>query len=87
MNALFFFIQWIVSDAIQPCVQCKFFKKDLFTDSKFGKCTLYPKAVENNDFFVTGIETPKKIDYTYCTVARTFESMCGKSGKYYQKVQ
>lgn len=86
MNALFFFIQWIVSDAIQPCVQCKFFKKDFLSDPKFGKCTLYPKPVENY-FLVTGIETPKKIDYDYCTVARTFDSMCGKDGKYYQKVQ
>jgi hypothetical protein len=85
MNTLFFLI--LVSDAIQPCVKCKFFKNNFFTDSKFGKCSLYPKSVENSDFFVTGIETPKKIEYTYCSVARTFESMCGEEGKFYQKAQ
>ena len=77
----------MVSDAIQPCIKCKFFKNNLFTDSKFGKCSLYPRSVENNDFFVTGIETSKKIEYTYCSVARTFDSMCGKDGKFYQKIQ
>ena len=83
MNVLLFMVQWILSDAIQPCVQCKFFKKDFLSDPKFGKCTLFSKPIENY-FLVTGIETPKKIDYDYCTVARTFDSMCGEEGKYYQ---
>jgi hypothetical protein len=87
MNALFFLIQWIVSDAIQPCVQCKFFKKDFWSDSKFGKCALYPKPMEDDSYFVTGRKTTQKIEYTFCSIARTDESMCGNDGKYYQKVQ
>lgn len=87
MKILCFLI--LVSDAIQPCVQCKFFKKDFWMGPKFGRCTLYPKPVEDNDidFFVTGIETPKKIDYDYCSVARMCDCKCGKDGKFFQKVQ
>ena len=81
-------MQWVLSNAIQPCVQCKFFKKDFWSNSKFGKCSLYPKPIEEDtNFFVTGRKTPQKIDYNFCIVARTFDSMCGKDGKYYQKVQ
>ena len=87
MNA-FFLIQWIVSDAIQPCVKCKFVKKDFF-HPQFGKCALYPIPMEepvDNFYLVTGNKSPpKKIDYHYCNTARTFDSMCGKDGKYYQK--
>ena len=54
---------------------------------KFGRCTLYPKPIEDNDFFVTGMKTQKKIEYSFCSVARTFESMCGEDGKFYQKDQ
>ncbi len=83
-----FLIQWIVSDAIQPCVQCKFFKNDFWTLPRFGKCTLYPKPMEEDpNYFVTGRKMTQKIDYTFCVVARTFDSMCGEDGKYYQKIQ
>jgi hypothetical protein len=87
MNVLLFVIQWIVSEAIQPCVQCKFFKKDFWNDPKFGKCTLFSTPVEDYDYLVTGMKTPKKVEYDFCSIARKYESMCGKEGKFFQKVQ
>lgn len=81
------FLLIIVSEAIQPCTQCKFFKKNFWTDPTFGKCTLFSKPVEDDNFFVTGIQTPKKMDYYYCSTARTLDSMCGNDGTFYQKVQ
>ena len=55
MNTLFFLMLW-VSDAIQPCVTCKFVKKDFF-HPQFGKCALYPIPVEepvDKFYLVTG---------------------------------
>jgi hypothetical protein len=85
MKTLFLIL--LTSDAIQPCVKCKYFKNDFWTLSKYGKCTLYPKPIEDDAFFVTGVKTPKKIEYSFCSTARMSDSMCGEEGKYYQKVQ
>jgi len=61
------------------CVDCKFYTKNLFGFSEFGKCALFPK--ENNSFLVNG---HKNKEYYYCYTSREFEDMCGKDGKCYQ---
>jgi hypothetical protein len=61
-------------------VNCKFFKKDFFTMTKFAKCTLFPKVQEeDSQFYVTGIPEKKPIEYDFCSVLRMYE--CGKEGK------
>ncbi len=86
---VFYMSRIILSNSLQTnekklCVNCKFFKKDFFTDPKFGKCALYPKEEENNYYFVTG-KLDKRIDYGYCSVSRMFDTYCGKEGKFYQE--
>ena len=67
------------------CINCKFFKNDLIfsimNENKYGKCLAFPIEKDDNDFLVTGI---KKIEYNFCTIARTYEDMCGKEGKMYE---
>ena len=44
------------SNQIRPklCIDCKFYKKDFFTSSEFGKCSFFPIEKKNCDFLVTG---------------------------------
>jgi len=75
------------------CVNCKFFKNDLIFDiaseKRYGKCLAFPIVTEENendynDFLVTGIKKNKIIEYSYCSIARRSEDMCGKGGKMYK---
>lgn len=65
------------------CIDCKFFKNDLF-GKNFGKCLLFEKTENYDDFLVDGKKRNKKIDYYYCSIARQFDDMCGKDGKLYE---
>lgn len=64
------------------CVNCKFFINSDNGDNKYSKCSFFPSDVSHVNFLVTGVENNK---YNYCSVARSFESMCGKEGKAYKK--
>lgn len=63
------------------CINCKFFTNRFMDDNKFGKCSLFRKSERDIDYFVTGIE--KNSDFTFCSVARNYDNMCGKEGKKY----
>ena len=75
------------SELIKPkfCVNCKYFIKNYFAGNKFGKCSLLPIEIEDNDFLVDGSRENKKMDYNYCSIARQYDNMCGKEGKLYEK--
>ena len=63
------------------CINCKFFTNNIITRNEFGKCSLFPIVEKNDEFLVTG---NKKVDYTYCSIARKYDDMCGKEGKKYK---
>jgi hypothetical protein len=65
------------------CVNCKFFKNNFYTASKFGKCTKFPQS-DLDYTLVDGISVKKKQEYYYCSTARMSSGMCGKEGKFYQ---
>ena len=67
---------------IQPklCVNCKFFMNDFISGNKYGKCYFFPKTEMDIDL-VTGIK--KNYKYQFCSIARDYDSMCGKEGKKY----
>ena len=69
------------------CINCKFFKSDIpfYFNKEFGKCTQYPKIIDEVDtnFFVTGIKKKQKIEYQYCSIVRGNEDNCGQEGKFY----
>jgi hypothetical protein len=77
------------------CKNCKFLIPDnsffcfsLFDDSnvRYGKCSRFQEELtdsEKMDYLVTG--KLSKPTYKYCSIARTYDSMCGEEGKYYEK--
>lgn len=65
------------------CIDCKFFKKDLFSN-KYGKCLMFIIEDDNKSFLVDGIDRTR-IEYQYCAVARKYDYMCGEEGKLYVK--
>ena len=86
------FVSIFYAYTIKPkfCIDCKFFRKDKL-DDKYGTCILFPKKDDdyNNDdryFLVDGIDNRKKqkIKYYLCSTSRSFDSMCGKEGKFYE---
>ena len=64
------------------CINCKFFTNSFLTNNMFGRCSLFPKEEKRDiNYYVTGIE--KNVEFQYCSIARTFDDMCGKEGKKY----
>ena len=66
------------------CKNCKFFKKDFFTETKFGHCSRFPFQQTDN-YLVDGYKDESPINYYYCSTARSSDHMCGKEGKYYSR--
>jgi hypothetical protein len=83
----FIILSQISASRITPkfCVDCKFYKKDFFTFSEFGKCTLFPVPKDNDYFLVNGNKNDNNIEYHYCSTARNSDRMCGEEGKFYEK--
>ena len=65
------------------CKDCKFFKKDFFTETKYGHCSRFP--IQSTDYYlVDGYKDESPTGYYYCSVARSSDRMCGLEGKYYE---
>ena len=78
----------ISASQIRPklCIDCKFYTKNFFSFSEFGKCTLFPKEKDNSYFLVNGNNNNNNnIEYHYCATARERDRMCGEEGKFYEK--
>jgi hypothetical protein len=91
MNYIIFFYYAFLSifsvNSTKPklCIDCKFFKKDFFTDNKFGKCSLFSKEESNYNYLVDGSKKVNIIGYYFSSTARGFNHMCGEEGKFYEK--
>jgi len=80
-------ITQVLATKIEPkfCIDCKFYKKEFFSFSEFGKCSKF-LFYDDNDYFLVNGKTNWNLDkYYYCSTARKSESMCGKEGQYYEK--
>ena len=71
-------------EKIKFCKDCKFFKKDFSTDTKFGHCSHFPIQETNNYYLVDGFKDTSPTSYHYCATARSSERMCGQEGKYFE---
>ena len=70
------------------CIDCKFFKNNFFSGSEYAKCSAFPIIEiekDNADYLVNGYRKNSKTEYTYCSLARNSERLCGKEGKFYEK--
>jgi len=66
------------------CKDCKFFKKDFFTETKYGHCSHFPFEPTSN-YLVDGYKDDSPASYYYCSTARSSDHMCGPEGKYYSR--
>ena len=73
-----------IPQKIKLCINCKYYKKNIFSNSEYGKCKLFVKENEDNYFLVNGITNNNKENY-YCSTARSSNNMCGKDGTFYEK--
>jgi len=71
-------------DEIKICKDCKFFKKDFYSETKFGHCSHFPNQPNDNYFLVDGFKDTSPTSYHYCATARSSERMCGEEGKYFE---
>jgi hypothetical protein len=65
------------------CIECKHFKKDFFSQPKYGKCTLFPIVLEDDNYEVTGIVATEKLDHQFCLIVRK-HGKCGLEGKLFE---
>ena len=66
------------------CKNCKFFKKDFFTETKFGRCSNFPLQQTDN-YLVDGYKDKSPVHYYYCSTARSSDRMCGPEGRGYSR--
>jgi hypothetical protein len=68
---------------INFCKNCKYILPDSFfiPNNDFAKCALYNKIKNDENYLVTGKIKKENIEYTYCSIARNDENMCGQEGK------
>jgi len=71
-------------DEIKICKDCKFFKKDFYSETRFGHCSHFPNEPINNYYLVDGFKDTSPTSYHYCATARSSERMCGQEGKYFE---
>jgi hypothetical protein len=74
------------SFALNPklCIHCKHFKKDIFSDNKYGKCAVAPIVLEDDNYEATGIVLQEKNDHQFCSIERRYGE-CGVEGKLFVK--
>ena len=66
------------------CINCKHFKKDIFTPSRFGKCKKFLMIDDNVDNLINGKKQQKTENMHYCSTARKVDILCGEEGTGYE---
>ena len=80
----FYLLGSVLSMTTRLCVNCKFFRNDLFLEDIYGKCMKSPKVNDVDYFLVTGVKPIKKRDYNYCSIVRKYNPECGPEGKLFE---
>jgi len=60
------------------CITCKHFISDKI-NIKYARCGAFPEP--NQYYFISGNES--EIEYPFCSIARNYESICGKNATKY----
>jgi hypothetical protein len=82
MKFLFLFIVPIFS--LNLCINCKHFKKDIFTPSKYAQCKKFIIIDKNNNYLIDGKKKEEVKNMYYCSTARSFIHLCGEEGAGYE---
>jgi hypothetical protein len=66
------------------CMNCKHFKRDVFTPSRFGKCKKFLTIDDNVNHLINGKKQEKQENMHYCSTARKIDILCGEDGTGYE---
>ena len=66
------------------CMNCKHFKRDVFTPSRFAKCKKFLMINTNVNHLIDGKKTENPVNMYYCSTARSSSYMCGEEGSGYE---
>jgi hypothetical protein len=66
------------------CMNCKHFKKDIFTSSKYAQCKKYLIIDKNVNYLIDGKRKEETKNMYYCSTARSFDNLCGEDGTGYE---
>ena len=83
-NIFTFLLPLVCSFEHKLCIHCKHF---INSGKRYEKCKKFPIIVETMDDLVSGNIKTQYTDYNFCSSARTFGFMCGKNGRYYEKIE
>ena len=70
--------------SLKLCMNCKHFKKDIFTPSKYAQCSKFLIIDTNVDHLIDGKRREEKKNMHYCSTARKFDILCGEEGVGYE---
>ena len=82
MKILFLLIVPIFS--LKLCINCKHFKKDIFTPSRFAQCKKFLIIDKNVNYLIDGKRKEETKNMYYCSTARSFDNLCGEDGTGYE---
>jgi hypothetical protein len=66
------------------CMNCKHFKKDMFTPSKYAQCKKFLIIDKNVNYLIDGKRKEETKNMYYCSTARSFDNLCGEDGTGYE---
>ena len=84
MKIILLFCVSIVSALDKLCMNCKHFKKDIFTPSKYAQCKKFLIIDKNVNYLIDGKKQQKTENMHYCSTARKFDILCGENGTGYE---
>ena len=79
---LFSIVSAIAFDKL--CINCKHFKKDIFTPSKYAQCKKFLIIDKNVNYLIDGKKKEEVKNMYYCSTARSFDDLCGEDGTGYE---
>jgi hypothetical protein len=82
MKILFLLIVPIFS--LKLCINCKHFKKDIFTPAKYAQCKKFLIIDKNVNYLIDGKRKEETHNMYYCSTARSFDNLCGEDGTGYE---
>jgi hypothetical protein len=65
-------------------MNCKHFKKDIFTPSKYAQCKKFLIIDKNVNYLIDGKRKEETKNMYYCSTARSFDDLCGEEGAGYE---
>ena len=66
------------------CINCKHFKKDIFTPSTYAQCKKFLIIDKNVNYLIDGKRKEETKNMYYCSTARSFDNLCGEEGAGYE---